>query len=359
MSEDVALAGDDSLPAPSIDIVTLGRDNESTSPRSLADALVDFRNKRDAKANAAPEEAAAEPEPSQDAAPEEATGETPTETSDPVEEQPLALPRSWAKDKSDAWAKLDRGLQEYLLEHDSKASAEVRRSQNETAEQRKQLETKLAEADKIRQQYEQALPTLLQTMRDAQAGEFSDIKTQADIDKLATEDWPRFARWQAHQMRVEAAEKQMQQAHTAQQAEFRTKWNEFSQAEDAKFLELAPEMTNKEQATKIADTSVSILKDIGFTDQDLAKLWNGEASLSLRDHRAQLLLLDAAKYRMAKTAIKTKVVPKAAPSVQKPGVSGSRASDDNVQVKQLDNKLSQSGSVKDATALLLARRRAG
>jgi len=354
---DVNLAGEDSLPAPITDVVTLGRDNDSSSVRSLADALVDFRNKRDTEAPAAPEQAAKE-EPVKDAAQETGPGEEATKEASPAEETlpPIEPPRSWSKEDKELFTGLPRETQERLAERERSRETDFLRRQNETAEQRKALEAKAAEAEKARQEYEAALPTLIQTLRDAQAGEFSDIKSQSDIDKMATEDWPRFARYQAHLMKIGSLEQSLKQAQERQVSEYKSKWEDFARTEDAKFVELAPEMANKERAQKVADASISILKDIGFSEQDLSKLWNGEASLSLRDHRAQLILLKAAKYDEAIAASKTKVAAKPIPPVQKPGTSQARASDDDVRVKQLNDKLDKSGNWKDAAALIMARR---
>jgi hypothetical protein len=66
---------------------------------------------------------------------EEATGET--EEDAPAQEPPRDLPRSWTKDRTEHWAKLDPATQDFLLEQDRKASAEVRRVQNEAAEKLK------------------------------------------------------------------------------------------------------------------------------------------------------------------------------------------------------------------------------
>src|SRR6201999_2193709 len=102
------------------------------------------------------------------AQPEKAdTGEDETAEDAPEETSQRALPRSWAKDKSDLWAKLDPGLQEYLLDQDSQASKAVRQSQNELAEQRKALEAERAQAEALRRDYETKLPTLVKSIEDA------------------------------------------------------------------------------------------------------------------------------------------------------------------------------------------------
>ena len=335
--------------------VSVGGDG-NLSAREAANALSQNRWKRDAQPDAA-EPAAEIPATENAAPPQEATGATEEPAADPGETQPLDLPRSWAKDKADLWATLDRGTQEYLLEHDSKASSEVRRTQNESAEQRKALDAERTQLEQARQQYEAALPTLLATLQQATAGEFSDIKTMADVERLAREDWPRYALWDAQQKKIGAVQQEMTAAQQRQAQEFTTKWAQFAKDEDAKFLQAAPEMASGDTATKVAKSSIELLKDKGFTDTDLGKLWNGEASLSLRDHRVQLLIRDAVRYRDAQAVAKAKVS-KPVPNVQRPGTAPQRAPDRDVHLAQLSKQLDQSGSWKDAARLLMAQRSA-
>lgn len=124
------------------------------------------------------------------------------------------------------------------------------------------------------------------------------------------------------------------------------------------FLEKAPEMSDKATAQKIADASVNLLKEVGFTDQDLAKVWNGEASVSLRDHRIQLLLLKAAKFDEAQKVAPKKVAAKPVPPVQRPGVVRAKGADNDLKIKDLKQKLERSGRIEDAVALMKAEREA-
>lgn len=346
-------------------------DTSAISPRDAANAISQWRFKRDANEDreqepsedSAPVTAANEPEEElaeeANAAPhEEATGDE-TEASDPVEEQPpLELPRSWAKDKATLWSKLDRASQEYILEHDRTASGEVRRGQNELAEQRKAIDAERSKLSEALQQYELATKNALEVAQQASAGEFADVKTQDDVSKMAAEDPLRFTRYQAHLMKIAQIEQANRQAQEQIQQQYKAKWSEFASKEDALFVEKAPEMADKEKATKVADASVSLLKDIGFSESDLAKLWNGEASLSLRDHRAQLLIRDAVRYREAQKAAPKKIAQKPIPKVQRPGVAPTRGDSDELRVKNLEKQLERSGNWKDAAALLLARREA-
>lgn len=332
-------------------------DTTPLSAREAANALSQYRWKRDAGEERAAEEPATPvsgDEPEIAAPQEEATGET--QASDQVD-PPLALPRSWAKDKAEVWAKLDRETQEYLLDHDSKASTEVRRTQNETAEQRKALETERQQLEQARKQYEESLPVLLQTLQQQQQGEFADIKTMADVEKLAREDWPRYALWDAKQKQIAAVQQELKGTQERQAQEFQTQWAKFAKDEDAKFIERAPEMADKDKANKIANASITLLKDLGFSEGDLNKLWGGEASVSLRDHRLQLLIRDAVRYREAKSAL-PKAVVKTVPQVQRPGTAQPRNADAGNIEASLSKKLDNTGNWKDAAELLIARRAA-
>jgi len=333
---------------------------EPISARDAANAVVDFRRKRDAEARGEQPEApaqAAEPEPLADEAnanpPEEAPGEQ-TEAPEPAEEPPIEPPRSWTKEEKAEFATYPREAQEKIARREQDREAALRRGQNETADKLKGLTAREQQLEQARQQYEQALPVLLQTLQQQQQGEFSDIKTMADVEKLAREDWPRYALWDAQQKKIAAVTQEVTASQERQAQEYKTKWAEFASKEDAKFIELAPEMADKEKATKVADASVALLKDLGFSDQDLGKLWNGEASLSLRDHRAQLLIRDAARYREAQKAVKAPV--KAVPQVQRPGVAKPKGADDDLRLKNLEQQLERTGNLRDAANFLVARR---
>lgn len=336
--------------------------SEKMTVREATNALLQNRWKRDAaeQREAAPEAAASEPSPAQaeDAAPpQEATGEEVTATADQPETAPLDLPRSWAKDRAEVWAKLDRATQEYLLEHDSKASTEVRRTQNEAAEQRKAIEAERNQLEQARKQYEEALPMLLQTLQEQQQGQFSDIKTMADVERMAREDWPRYALWDAHQKKVAALNAEMQASQQRQQQEFQSAWSKFAKDEDARFAERAPEMADAAKAKKLSESGFSLLKDLGFSESDIAETWNGQKSLSLRDHRVQLLVRDAVLYRQAKAAV-PKAAVKPVPNVQRPGSPAQHAPDADIRITNLEKQLERKGGWKDAAELLIARRAA-
>src|SRR5512139_3690014 len=300
------MSDDNTAPDSGITVVPVS-DDTPISAREAADALAQFRWKKDAKEEReqpaeAPQEAAAPTEdsaPAEDVAPaEEATDAEPTETApEPAELPPIEAPRSWTKEQKEQFKELPRTAQEVIAQREQDRETTLRRGQNELAEQRKALDAERGKVDQARSQYEAALPQLLATLQEQQQGEFADIRTMADVEKLAREDWPRYALWDAQQKKVAAVSQELKASQERQSHEFEARWQQFAADEDAKFIEKAPEMADRTKASQIADASIALLKDMGFTESDLATLWSGKASLSLRDHRAQLLIRDAVRYR--------------------------------------------------------------
>lgn len=351
---DVAPGGADSAPAPVV-VTTPAETNAPTTASEAARALSKRRWEKQKEQQVAPAEAP-QPEPVEpeqladeaDAAqPETVDPGDKTDAPEPAGEPPIEPPRSWTKEAKDRWDALPREAQEEVARIEQSREREFRRSQNEAAEKLKGLTAKEQQAEVLRQQYEAAIPALLQTLQTAQSGEFSDIKTQEDVNKLASEDWPRFARWQAHKMQVDAVEQEMRKSQERQASVFKEKWSEFAAKEDQAILDKVPELADKTKSQKIADGAVSVLKDIGFSERELASAWNGESSVSLRDHRIQLLILDAIKYREGQANAK-KVIAKPLPTVQRPGVAAPRRDDANIVA--LSKKLETSGSIEDAAA---------
>ncbi len=339
-------------------------DNFGLSATEAAKQLADWRHKRDnpeeTKAEETPAKAVEEPahESAQadDAPPEEAPVET-TEVPEPAEMPPIEPPRSWTKDEQEEFKSYPREAQEKIARREQDRERTLRQSQNEAAEQRKAMDAERSKVDQARQQYEAALPALLQTLQEQQAGEFSDIRTMADVEKLAREDWPRYALWDAQQKKVAAVTQEVNAARQRQEMDFKGKWSEFTSKEDQAFMEKVPEFADKAVAQKWSDGAVSVLKDVGFSDKELASAFNGEASLSLRDHRVQLLIYDATRFRQAKTGA-SKPVAKSVPQVQRPGVAKAAVSTAQADVETARKRFERTGSLKDAAALRLAQQRA-
>jgi len=357
-----APVGGDAAPVePNIPAHTPAGDGE-LSANQAARSLIDWRRKRGASeaAPSAEETPAAEttPEIQDGTPPTEVPAEAKTEEAEPAQaEPPIDPPRSWTKDAKERWNSLPRETQEYLAQREQERDRELRRSQNESAEQKKTFEKERQAVTEARERYEGALPQLLKVLQGQLAGDFSDIKTMDDVTRLAQGDWPRYIQWDAAQKKIAAVQQEMKAAEERQIEERTTQWNEFAKREDSLFIEKVPEMADAAKARELGDNAVKVLVDLGFDEPELQKLWNGQASLSARDHRFQQLVLDAVKYRSSQVKAKTAAA-KSVPPVQKPGVAQARASAADAQLQALKNKFDQTGNARDAAAYHAARRRA-
>lgn len=302
----------------------------------------------------AQQESADGKQPDADTARANGPGETPADDAE-AGLPPIEPPRSWTKEDKTLFKDLPRATQERLAERERSREGDFLRRQNEAAEKTKALSAKEQAAEQVRAHYEGALPMLLQALQEQQAGEFADIKSVADIEKLAREDWPRYVQWDAQQKKIAAVAQQAQLAHARQSLERASRWSTFAAEQDALFAEKAPELADKDAKAKAAQSAAEMLKDLGFSDAELGRLWSGQGDLSLRDHRIQLLLRDGVKFREAQAAAKL-AQHKPVPHVQRPGPAPARNADADGRVKDLTDRLNRTGNLRDAAALLAAQR---
>jgi hypothetical protein len=259
------------------------------------------------------------------------------EAPDPAELPPIEPPRSWTKEHKDAFAALPRDIQERVSEVERSREAEFLRRQQDAAEKLKGLTAKEQAAEQVRQQYEAALPQVLAFVQQ-QGAEFADIKTMADVQRVAAEDPARYIRWQAHQQQLNAVATEMQGAEQRSREELSKRWADFSAEQDRLISEKVPELADPAHAPKLRESAASALRDYGFADEELGRLYNGQLGLSLRDHRIQLAILDAVKWRDAQQA-KAKIAAVPKPPVQRPGTAPSKGAQVDQQVSALRAKL--------------------
>ena len=312
--------------------------------------------------------AAAAPEPGKESAADPADDAAPVDAQDPgaktegtdpgaTELSPIEPPRSWTKEDKELFAGLPRATQERLAERERSREGDFLRRQNEAAEKLKGLAAKEQAVELARQTYEAALPQLLQTLQQQQAGEFADIKSMADVERLAREDWPRYLLWDLQQKKVAEVTQHMLAAQHRQAQEKLTQFVEFAKRQDDLFKERVPDMADDTKAAELQRQALAVLSDLGFDEAELVPLWNGQKELSLRDHRLQLLIRDATLWREAEKKAKAAAT-KPVPPVQRPGAATARQGTDEARVQHLTHRLEQTGSLRDAAALLRARRAA-
>jgi len=95
-----------------------------------------------------------------------------------------------------------------------------------------------------------------------------------------------------------------------------------------------------------------MLKDVGFSDDEVTAAWAGKTGVPLRDYRVQMLLADGARWRMAQA--KANQVTKAPiPEVLRPGTFRPRGAGNEEQISRIQRELE---GAKGDRALRLATR---
>jgi hypothetical protein len=335
---------------------------EQLSPNQAAKALADLRWKRNQEAQkpsaeSAPAATAEQQLSGEDnAAPEVATGETQeVDAASP----PLDPPRSWTKEQNDRWSNFDRATQEFLLEHEKKITSGVNRSLSEAAEVRKAAEAERLQAEQVRKQYESRLPSLVKTIETTMQQEFGDIQSIADVRKMQAEDPFRFQTWQLRQMELAAAQKEQDEADRHKAQERISKRNTYEAEQNKRLIELVPEMAEPAKAATLRERAVAMLNDdLGLSNDQLGRWMQDDTGHEILSNAGiQKLMADGLKYRDLLNAPKAVVKPDL-PPVQRPGSAKPNGAAVSERVQALDSKLTNSGSMKDAAALLIAKRNA-
>jgi hypothetical protein len=333
--------------------------NEQDQSRPAADAPAVPPADQSADAAATPDSSADASAQADAASPNQSgtTGETTESAEPPAAQAPIEPPRSWTKEARERFASLPRETQEYLAEREQDRDRELRRGQNEAAEQRKALEAERQKAEQVRVQYEAALPNVLATLQREQMSDFPDVKSVIDVERLAREDWPRYVLWDAQQKRIASAQQELASSGLRQDQERHIRLSQYMQREQELACEKAPELVDPTQRAKLEHAAVGMLRELGFSDQELLALHNGRSDLSLHDHRVQLLIRDGVRFRDAQKAAK-QASTKPVPPVQRPGVAQPRGAAHDAVVQNLTKRLDQTGTLKDAARLLAERRKA-
>lgn len=311
-----------------------------------------------AAARAEPATAADESADEADTAPlEEATGET--EETAPAEEPSRELPRSWSKDKAEIWAKLDPAAQDILLDQDKRASAEIRRVQNDAAEKLKGLTAREQAAEQARQAHETRAQEAYNVLLREQVRDFPDIRSIDDVRNLAKTDPFRYNEWQVHQQELQV------HAATAQEAEQRSvqekngKRTAYQQEQEAKLREKIPDFADAKKMAVAREKALPVLTEYGLDLATLNKWADTDAGFEFLQHAGfQHLVADLMKFRDADAARQKAAqdpVTRQVPPVMRPG---SRQNAGSSALQSATQAFNLNPSLKSATAALVARRSA-
>lgn len=212
----------------------------------------------------------------------------------------LEPPRSWSKEAREAWASLTPEAKQIVLKRETERDAELRRGQNEIAEQRKALE---AERQRVISETQAALgnlPQLRAALEQRLVNEEWVRLNPKDWENLSVNDPAKYVALKAKAENDISAWQQTIQTQAAleQRAmqETQQRLSQFVQAEQQKLAEKWPEFVNPQTANDQRAKLVSYAKEVGFTEQDLAQIY---------DHRLLMIVKDAMEARALREASKS------------------------------------------------------
>lgn len=286
--------------------------------------------------------------------PEAAPGETEGED-DGAGEPPIDPPRTWPKAEKEVFKTLPRETQQRLVEIDKARDSEIQKGLRENAERERALEVQRQAMEQARTQYEERLPAIQQKLQSEIQQKFGDIKSRADLANLARTNPARYVEFQALIADAQAATAEAQQVEARKRQEAEAWFETFTADEDRKFLEAAPEFADPKKADALRREAAELLIDKGFTEQEINDLWSGRKPALVRDHRFQLIIRDAMRYRAAQKAIPNAKAAPTQPSV-KPGIPPSKGERQTSNIQTLQQKLARTGKPQDAVELLRAKR---
>jgi hypothetical protein len=217
--------------------------------------------------------------------------------------------------------------------------ADYTRKTQKLAEERRLVESEFQQVLAEREQYAQVLGQLKQKVQEFEPAE-------PDWNALEAQDPVEYARqwthFQRRQQQMQAINQEEARVNALRQVEQQKHLQELLIAERDKLIEKIPDWKNPEKAKAERDGVLDYGRQIGFSDAELDQV---------TDSRAVIALYKAWKYDQLmskKPELQSKI--KKAPKLLSPGSSGSVSSKSSDKARA-QNRLAQTGSVKDAAAL--------
>jgi DNA repair exonuclease SbcCD ATPase subunit len=279
------------------------------------------------------EETEAEPEVEfEDETEEEAEEESEVEESEEVEEEQTFTIKAAGEEKE---VTLDELKKSYQL------GTDYTKKTQEVAEQRKVIEQEakaIIEARKVRDDYQNKLQSIEEflTGQNDSPEELSAMKENDPVGYAV-----KVAEMTEKKEQLQAIQAEKQRIAQEQQTEQQAQMQKFVQQEQNKLAESLPEFSDKTKGEQIRNDIRSYGKKMGFTDQELAQVY---------DSRHVLVLHKAAQYdklMSGKANVKKKVAK--APKTVK---GGAKVKQTNIDTKRKQMaRLKHSGKKEDAAAL--------
>lgn len=256
--------------------------------------------------------------------------------SEEVQEEPEETPRYRVKVGNE---ELEVDLDE-LIKGYSRTSDYTKKTQT-LAEQRKAIEaerTRIDEAAKLRDQYAQRLTVIEQMLASQPEENLAELKETDPIGYTM-----RVAERLERDKQLEAIRQERQNLAARQQAEYQEQLKNHLASEAEKLKSAIPEMGDDVKGEVIRKEIRDYARSIGWSDQELASVY---------DHRAVLALYQAMQYsklQKGKPAVTKKVAE--APKMLKSGTTTKTTTAEQDAIKKMRAKLAKSGDKRDAARL--------
>lgn len=368
--EDTALPAD-STPAPAPQLP----DDKPVDARAAARAMSDWRAKQAAPVEATP---AARTEQPRDkgrftsaAAPAESTSQEgdaaaaqqppgDTTVADPADEQPsIEPPRSWTKEDKEAFRLLPPDRQQSIVDTERRRDAEIRRGQDDVANERKALQEKTRAAEEALESHRQGAQQALARVQSEILRDFPDIKSLEDERQLATNDPFRWNALQAAKNEFFSRQRDASELDAQYEQQKSRRFETFAKEQDDKFSKKFPDFNDPEKGSKLrASVTTYLTQAKGIPQDALQKLWT--QSDIFRDALWQEVVYDASRFHAAQQAAKA-AVQKPVPQVQRPGSAPQKGAQNQEAVASALDRLKNAKGNEAARAaadLMTARRRA-
>jgi DNA repair exonuclease SbcCD ATPase subunit len=209
------------------------------------------------------------------------------------------------------------------------------------AEQRKALEAErqaVEQAKTLRDQYAERLQAIQQVLAEQSKGENLEALKESDPIGYAV----KVAELQQRREQLAAVQAEQQRIAYQQQAEQQQRLAQLVAEEQQKLVQAIPEFADPQKGEAVRGEIRTYAKQLGFTDQELAQVY---------DSRAVLTLWKAAQYDKLvsqKPAIQKKVTE--APKVLKPGTSRP-VNVEEQSIRDQRKVLKKTGKARDAAAI--------
>ena len=205
------------------------------------------------------------------------------------------------------------------------------------------IEASVAPAEQARQQYAAATAQVAGMLVAELAADLPEIiglppeQRMVGLQILQKQQPERYAAFEAKAARIQQVVNAQLQNNAFEAHQRQEQYKQWAKAQDKALEAKVPEIAN-DSDMKVSRAALKSLKDVGYTEEELAAAWNGQP-FSMRDHRAQLLIWKASRYdQIQATAHANPASRGNIPAVQRPGIAPSPGERSAVDLSELRNE---------------------